>query len=70
MSVMKHALVFDPAGYTELTTTITDTDGVAHEVVYHFYKAITYVAKPVDATYQSLKPRPPPSWTSRPPCGT
>ncbi|WTJ96641.1 alpha/beta hydrolase [Streptomyces sp. NBC_01537] len=53
-SASSDSLVFDPAGYTELTTTITDTDGVAHEVVYHFYKAITYVAKPVDATYQSL----------------
>ncbi|MDW4908797.1 subtype B tannase [Streptomyces sp. ADMS] len=48
------SLVFDPAAYTEQTTEITDTTGTAHEVVYRFYKAITYVAKPVDATYQCL----------------
>ncbi|MBO4256895.1 Tat pathway signal sequence domain protein [Streptomyces griseorubiginosus] len=48
------ALVFDPDAFTELTTTVTDTDGDDHAVTYHFWKAITYVAKPVDATYQSL----------------
>jgi hypothetical protein len=48
------ALVFDAAGYTTLTTTITDAAGDAHEVTYRFYKAITYVAKPVDEKYQSL----------------
>ncbi|XUL90200.1 subtype B tannase [Streptomyces galilaeus] len=48
------ALVFDPDAYTKLTTTVTDTDDKDHTVVYHFWKAITYVAKPVDATYQSL----------------
>ncbi|MER5752411.1 subtype B tannase [Streptomyces sp. NPDC002088] len=48
------SLAFDPDGYTELTTTITDADGTDHSVTYHFWKAITYVAKPVDATYQSL----------------
>ena len=48
------SLVFDPDGYTKLTTTVTDTDGNDHSVTYHFWKAITYVAKPVDATYQSL----------------
>ncbi|MEV6169296.1 subtype B tannase [Streptomyces sp. NPDC051954] len=48
------ALVFDKDAYTELTTTITDTDGTDHEVVYHFWKAITYVTEPVDETYQSL----------------
>ncbi|WSQ09948.1 Tat pathway signal sequence domain protein [Streptomyces sp. NBC_01231] len=48
------SLVFDPAGYTELTTTVTDTDGDDHTVKYHFWKAITYVAKPVDEKYQSL----------------
>ncbi|GGS60596.1 subtype B tannase [Streptomyces griseoviridis] len=47
-------LLFDPDGYTEITTTLTDTDGTDHEVTYHFWKAITYVSKPVDATYQSL----------------
>lgn len=48
------ALVFDPDGYTRLTTTITDADGTDHAVTYHFWKAITYVADPVDKTYQSL----------------
>ncbi|MFJ4784444.1 subtype B tannase [Streptomyces sp. NPDC088794] len=48
------ALVFDPDAYTKLTKTVTDTDGDEHTVVYHFWKAITYVANPVDATYQSL----------------
>ncbi|MFF4400346.1 subtype B tannase [Streptomyces sp. NPDC001480] len=48
------SLVFDPDGYTELTATVTDPDGTEHEVKYHFWKAITYVAKPVDEKYQSL----------------
>lgn len=48
------SLVFDPSSYAELTTSITDTTGTAHEVVYHFYKVASYVANPVDATYQSL----------------
>ncbi|TXS40987.1 Tat pathway signal sequence domain protein [Streptomyces sp. uw30] len=48
------ALVFDKDAYSTLTTTITDADGTDHEVEYRFYKAVTYVAKPVDATYQSL----------------
>ncbi|WP_190171385.1 subtype B tannase [Streptomyces mirabilis] len=48
------SLVFDKDAYTELTTTITDADGTDHTVVYHFWKAITYVARPVDAKYQSL----------------
>lgn len=48
------SLVFDPDAYTKLTKTITDTDDVEHSVTYHFWKAITYVANPVDATYQSL----------------
>ncbi|MCT9083022.1 subtype B tannase [Streptomyces fulvoviolaceus] len=47
-------LAFDPDDYTKLTKTITDTDDVEHSVTYHFWKAITYVANPVDATYQSL----------------
>jgi hypothetical protein len=47
-------LLFDPAAYTELTVGITDTTGTAHEVVYHFYKVASYVANPVDVTYQSL----------------
>ncbi|MET7649428.1 subtype B tannase [Streptomyces sp. NPDC005486] len=48
------SLAFDPDAYTKLTTTVTDTAGDEHSVTYHFWKAITYVAKPVDATYQSL----------------
>lgn len=48
------ALVFDEDAYTTLTTTITDAAGDEHEVTYRFWKAITYVAKPVDETYQSL----------------
>ncbi|MGW0423167.1 subtype B tannase [Streptomyces sp. NPDC003015] len=47
-------LVFDPDAYTKLTTTVTDTEGTEHAVTYHFWKAITYVSKPVDAAYQSL----------------
>ncbi|MER6084951.1 subtype B tannase [Streptomyces sp. NPDC001833] len=47
------SLVFDKDDYTVLTTTITTGSG-DHSVTYHFYKAITYVAKPVDAAYQSL----------------
>lgn len=47
------ALAFDKDAYTELTTTVTTDDG-DKEVTYHFWKAITYVAKPVDEKYQSL----------------
>ncbi|MFD6277112.1 subtype B tannase [Streptomyces sp. NPDC060209] len=47
------SLVFDKDDFTELTTTITTDDG-DKEVTYHFYKAITYVAHPVDEKYQSL----------------
>lgn len=48
------SLVFDPDAHTELTATLTDADGADHEVTYHFWKALTYVAKPVDEKYQSL----------------
>ncbi|MFJ1974415.1 subtype B tannase [Streptomyces sp. NPDC087903] len=48
------ALAFDPDGYTKLTTTITDAAGTEHDVTYHFWKAVTYVANPVDEAYQSL----------------
>ncbi|MFC9291859.1 subtype B tannase [Streptomyces sp. NPDC057052] len=48
------SLAFDPDAYTELTTTVTDTEGTEHSVTYHFWRAITYVAKPVDEKYQSL----------------
>ncbi|WP_306322762.1 MULTISPECIES: subtype B tannase [unclassified Streptomyces] len=47
------ALTFDKEAYTELTTTVTTDDG-DKEVTYHFWKAITYVAEPVDEKYQSL----------------
>uniref|UniRef100_A0AAU2A296 Tat pathway signal protein n=1 Tax=Streptomyces sp. NBC_00093 TaxID=2975649 RepID=A0AAU2A296_9ACTN len=53
-SVAAASLVFDPAAHTEQTVTVTDTTGTAHEVVYRFYKVASYVANPVDATYQSL----------------
>lgn len=53
-SASSDALVFDPDACTKLTKTVTDTEGNDHSVVYHFWKAITYVASPVDATYQSL----------------
>ncbi|UUU28125.1 subtype B tannase [Streptomyces sp. DSM 40750] len=52
-STASGALTFDKDDYTELTTTITTDDGDV-AVKYHFYKAITYVTKPVDETYQSL----------------
>lgn len=48
------SLAFDPDAYTELTTTVTDAAGTEHSVTYHFWKAVTYVAKPVDEKYQSL----------------
>ncbi|CAL9660589.1 subtype B tannase [Streptomyces sp. enrichment culture] len=48
------SLVFDRNAYTELTTTITAVDGSEKEVTYHFWKAITYVANPVDVEHQSL----------------
>ncbi|WP_181805213.1 subtype B tannase [Streptomyces shenzhenensis] len=48
------SLRFDPDAHTKLTTTITDTQGAEHDVTYHFWKAITYVANPVNETYQSL----------------
>ncbi|MFD5626516.1 subtype B tannase [Streptomyces sp. NPDC127072] len=53
-SAASGALAFDKDAYTELTTTITDADGNDKEVVYHFWKAITYVTNPVDEKYQSL----------------
>lgn len=47
------SLAFDKDDYTELTTTIT-TDAGDKLVKYHFYKAVTYVTKPVDEKYQCL----------------
>ncbi|MGY0488848.1 subtype B tannase [Streptomyces sp. WG-D5] len=46
-------LVFDEDAFTELTTTVS-TEAGDKEVTYRFWKAITYVAKPVDEKYQSL----------------
>jgi alpha/beta superfamily hydrolase len=46
-------LQFDPQAYTELTTSIATKDG-EKTVVYRFYKAIPYVANPVDVAYQCL----------------
>jgi hypothetical protein len=47
------ALPFNETDFAELTTTVT-VDGAEKAVVYRFYKAIPYVANPVDAVYQSL----------------
>jgi hypothetical protein len=47
------ALTFDPESFNEKTTTITTAAG-DKQVTYRFYGPITYVAKPVDADYQSL----------------
>ncbi len=44
---------FDPAGFTERTTTALTPRG-AVEVTYRFARAVPYVAHPVDADYQSL----------------
>lgn len=47
------ALTFDPNAFTEKTTTVTTGAG-DKQVTYRFYGPITYVAKPVNAEYQSL----------------
>lgn len=47
------SLVFDPKAYTTKTKTVSTSAG-DRKVTYHFYSAITYCSKPVDATYQSL----------------
>ncbi|MER6348656.1 subtype B tannase [Streptomyces sp. NPDC001595] len=46
-------LAFDPAAHTVLTTTVATDDG-PRTVTYRFHKALTYVARPVDAAHQSL----------------
>ncbi|MDG5487755.1 subtype B tannase [Sphingomonas sp. BGYR3] len=46
-------LRFDPVAFTERTRQITTGTG-RHNVVYRFYRAIPYVANPIDARYQSL----------------
>jgi acetyl esterase/lipase len=47
------ALAFNPDAYTELTETISTATG-DREVRYRFWKALPYVANPVDVAYQSL----------------
>jgi hypothetical protein len=47
------ALDFDASQFTELTATIA-TDAGDRVVVYRFYKAVPYVASPVDVAYQCL----------------
>lgn len=47
------SLVFDPETFSELQKTITTAAG-DKAVTYRFYKAIPYVAIPVDLAYQSL----------------
>jgi len=47
------SLVFSERGYTVETTTVSTSSGTK-TVTYHFYRAIPYVARPVDSTYQSL----------------
>ncbi|WP_320781750.1 subtype B tannase [Streptomyces sp. CRN 30] len=46
-------LAFDPDAYTTLTATIPTDEG-EKTVTYRFHRAVTYVARPVDAAYQSL----------------
>jgi hypothetical protein len=47
-------LAFNKDGYTLIDGNFTLTDGTVKVVSYKFWKAITYVANPVNATYQSL----------------
>lgn len=53
-SAANGSLVFPKDTFTTQTSTITGADGASHTVVSRLYSAITYVRKPVDATYQSL----------------
>ena len=46
-------LSFDAESYQTLTTTVT-TEAGDRTVTYRFYKAVPYVANPVDVAYQSL----------------
>ncbi|WP_174804445.1 subtype B tannase [Martelella limonii] len=48
-----NSLVFDPEDYETLTTTVSTAGGDV-TVIYRFWRAIPYVARPVDADYQSL----------------
>ncbi|HEX5810644.1 MAG TPA: hypothetical protein VFY38_00945 [Pseudonocardia sp.] len=52
-SAAGEALVFDPSAFTEKTATISTAAG-DKEVAYRLYSKIPYVARPVDADYQSL----------------
>ena len=47
------SLAFDASAYTELTE-VVETAARSKTVTYRFYKAIPYVANPVDVAYQSL----------------
>jgi acetyl esterase/lipase len=58
-------LVFDPAAFTEQSVTISTETG-DRQVVYRFWKAVPYVARPVDAAYQSLNISLPVSIDGRP----
>jgi acetyl esterase/lipase len=49
-----YSLAFPKDTYATETKTVTTSDGTSHEVTYHLYSAIPYVAKPVDVTYESL----------------
>ncbi len=49
----EYSLDFNPEAFETLTTTITTAAGDV-TVTYRFYKAIPYVAKPVDVAHQSL----------------
>ncbi len=53
MAQTEQSLDFNPDAFEILTTTIT-TDAGDQQVTYRFYKAIPYVARPVDLVYQSL----------------
>ncbi len=52
-SAQESTLRFDPEDYTTLTKVIT-TDAGERSVTYRFWKAVPYVARPVDVAYQSL----------------
>lgn len=49
----RSSLAFPVEDYTEQTMTVTTSQGEV-EVTYRLYEAITYVADPVDADYQSM----------------
>jgi acetyl esterase/lipase len=53
LAAPEYSLDFNPDAFQTLTTNIA-TDAGDVTVTYRFYKAIPYVAKPVDLAYQSL----------------